>query len=79
MIRERLRECELHVYGTHGDSGINEKLFLSWGQGTTMTKEQLRKMGVQFKGVMKEPEQLSEYRALLYPAIHSTGPHIKVI
>lgn len=39
----------------------------------------MKKMEIVFKGVMKEPEKLSEYKALLYPCVFSAGSHIKVL
>jgi hypothetical protein len=57
LIREKLNNSELHIYGVHGESGVSEKLANNWG--INKSREELKKLGIQFRGVMKSTEQLS--------------------
>jgi O-antigen biosynthesis protein len=60
-IRKELKGVELHIYG----AGHHKQL--------QARRKELEKIGVVFKGVMPDTQDLQRYRALLYPVQYTTG------
>lgn len=54
-------------------------MFKNVGNYPNLDKENLKKQGIFIKGILKDIEMLSEYKALLHPNTQTTSPHIKII